>query len=114
MQCFYHSFKFIYLPAQSPSSCIAKFWRKKRYRLLSPVIAGITVINKMLDRHQLDRGYTQLFQIAYGGRMPQGRISSADLFRDIRALLGKSTYVRFIYHRLVIGYSQWFIIAPVK
>jgi hypothetical protein len=119
MHFLHHVFKFYYLFSGNASAGIAHIGRKKTNGIITPIIGEtffveVAIGNKMMYGHQLNRGNTQLFEIADGNRMGKPCISTSYFFRYIGVELCESFYMRFVDHRFMIRYFGRAIFPPVK
>jgi hypothetical protein len=53
-----------------------------------PLIEQMTVLDKLVHRHQLDRGHPKIDEVLDRRRMRQAGIGAADTVRDVRMQLG--------------------------
>jgi hypothetical protein len=91
---------------------ILRVRRKESDGVVAPVIPQTSldqesVVNELVDRHQLDGRDAELLQILDGRRMPEAGIGAADLGRQIVTHLGEALDVQFVDHAAMQRMPRW-------
>ena len=109
-----HGLELVDLLASLAAACVTVMRRKESDRVVSPVVAErhveqSLVLNKLVDRHELDSRDAQRLKVLDHGRMRKTGIRAAQLFLHIWMTASHSLHVRFIDDRFV----QWGFGGPV-
>ena len=67
-----------------------------------------------MNRHELNRGHPQFFEIFYDLRVGHAGVGAAQILRHLRVGHGHALHVGFINDRFVVGDVRGFVGTPVK
>ncbi len=118
MKGLHHILKFIDLAARLSATAVSDIRGKKADGIVSPIVGKVFLFqvpigNKMVYRHQLYRGYPELFQIGNRHGMSDGGISPPDVLWNMGVKMGKPLDMGLIDDRVVIGDLWRMVVLPV-
>src|SRR6516165_4097722 len=118
MQRTNHRLEFLHRPIRSRRG-VARIGRKKAERVISPVVRPAafdekTIVDVVMDRHQLDGGHSEIVQVTDGCRRGQTGISAAHAFRYQWVAAGETLDVDFVDYGLMPGCPLWSVITPAE
>src|SRR6266568_1279996 len=114
-----HGFELVDLLSALAAACVSVMRRKEADRVVSPVVAErhveqSMVLNKLVDRHELDSRNAQRLKVLDHGRMRKTRIRAAQLVLHIWMTARHSLHVRLIDDRFVQWGFGGTVIAPLE
>jgi hypothetical protein len=74
----------------------------------------MAILEKMMDRHELDRGDAELLQMLDDRRRGQAGVGAAQFLRDVGVELRQAFHVRFVDDRVVPLVRRPLFAAPVE
>jgi len=118
MQGANHRLEFLHCPIRSRRA-VAWIGCKEAERVISPVVCPAavdekTIVDVVMDWHQLDGGHSEIAQVADSCRRGQPGISAPQLFRHQRVLAGKTLDVDFVDYSLMPRCPRCAVITPAE
>src|SRR6516225_1680790 len=118
MQRANHRLELVHRPIRSRRG-VARIGCEEAESVISPVVRPAafdekTIVDVVMDWHQLDGGHSEIAQVADGCRRGQPGISAAYVFRHLRMLAGETLDVDFVDDGLMPWCSRCPVITPAE